>query len=99
MSKTNKFILWCVLVAITSFWMWVGVHAWFQTSLFKIQNETNLIIVSVLFIILLALLTIGLILFQNKLWSVYLGLISGVTYSLIFGISNVNLVGIFILIM
>lgn len=99
MSKRNKFILWCVLVAITSFWMWAGVHAWFQTSLFEIQNETNLITVSVLFIVLLALLTMGLILFQDRLWSVYLGLISGITYSIIFGVSNISLAGIFILVM
>ena len=99
MSKINKFILWCVLVAITSFWMWVGVHSWFQGSLFEIQSKVNLSILSGLFVALLSLLAVGLILFQNRLWSVYLGLIAGVTYLLVFGISNVNLVGTFILVM
>lgn len=79
--------------------MWAGVRNWFQGSLFEIQSEVSLVIVSVLFIVLLVLLSMGLILFQNRLWSVYLGLIVGITYSLIFGISNINLVGIFILVM
>lgn len=99
MSKTNKFILWCVLVAVTSFWMWVGVHAWFQGSLFELDSKTNLGILGTLFVILLSLLAIGLVLFRNQLWSVYLGLISGITYLLVFGINNVNLVGTFILVM
>src|SRR3990167_10570271 len=99
MSKTNKFIIWCVLVAITSFWMWASIHTWFQGSLFEKQNKTNLAISGGLFVVLLSLLAMGLILFQNRLWAVCLGLIVGVTYSLIFGVSNINLVGIFILVM
>lgn len=99
MSRVNKFILWCVLVAVTSFWMWVGVHTWLQGSLFEIRGEVNLAILSGLFIVLLTLLSIGLILFQNRLRSVYLGLASGITYLLVFGINNVNLVGTFILVM
>lgn len=99
MSKTNKFILWCVMVAITSFWMWASVQVWFRGSLLDIQNQTNLITVSVLFIILLTLLSVGIVIFQNRLWSTYLGVIVGVTYSLLFKISNLNLVGIFILVL
>jgi len=99
MSKINKFILWGVLVAITSFWMWVSIHTWFQGSLFEIQNKINLAISSGLFVVLLSLLAMGLILFRNRLWSVYLGLIVGINFSLVFGVSNINLVGIFILVM
>ena len=88
-----------MLVAVTSFWMWTSIHTWFQGSLFEVQNKTNLAISSGLFVVLLALLAMGLILFRNRLWSVYLGLIVGITYSLIFGVSNINLVGIFILVM
>ncbi len=94
----NKFILWCVLVAVTSFWMWAGVQVWMRGSLFDIQNITNLTITSILFLALLSLLSIGIVVFQNRLWSTYLGLIVGVTYSLLFKISNLNLVGIFILV-
>lgn len=95
----NKFILWCVLVAVTSFWMWVAVHAWLQDSLFELGSRVNLGILSGLFVVLLSLLAIGLILFRNRLWSVYLGLISGITYLIIFGIDNLNLVGVFILVL
>ncbi|OGN00256.1 MAG: hypothetical protein A3F98_02340 [Candidatus Yanofskybacteria bacterium RIFCSPLOWO2_12_FULL_41_8] len=88
-----------MLVAVTSFWMWVSAHAWFQGSLFDIKAGAYLSVLSGLFVVLLALLAMGLVLFQNRLWSVYLGLVSGITYSLVFGISNLNLVGMFILVM
>lgn len=99
MSKTNKFILWCVLVAVTSFWMWAGVQVWLRGSLFDIQNTTNLMITSILFLALLSLLSVGIVVFQNRLWSTYFGIIVSVTYSLLFKISNLNLVGIFILVL
>lgn len=99
MSKTNKFIVWCILVAITSFWMWAGVQVWLRGSLFDVQNTVNLTMTSVLFILLSSLLLVGIVIFQNRLWSTYLGLIVGVTYLLLFKISNLNLVGIFILVM
>ena len=98
MSKTNKFIVWCVLVAITSFWMWAGVQVWLRGSLFDIQNTANLTITSALFLVLLALLSVGIVVFQNRLRSIYLAIIVSVTYSLLFKISNLNLVGIFILV-
>lgn len=52
-----------------------------------------------LFVMLLALLSMGLILFQNRIWSIYIGLIVGITYSIIFGVTSLSLVGIFILVM
>lgn len=79
--------------------MWAGIKVWLQDSLFELGNGANLGLISGLFTALLALLSIGLILFQNRLWSVYLGLISGITYLFIFGIDNINLVGVFILVM
>jgi len=79
--------------------MWVSVQTWFQGSFFEIQNIANLAILSFLFICLLILLSLGFIFFQNKLGSIYLGGIVGITYSLIFGISNLNLVGLFVFIM
>jgi len=88
-----------VLVAITSFWMWAGVQAWLRGSLFELQNSNMLSILGALFILLLALLAIGLILFQNRLWSTYLGLIVAGTFLILFRISNLNLVGVFILVM
>lgn len=99
MSKINKFIIWCGLVAVTSFWMWASVQTWLKGSLFEIGNGVNLGILSGLFVILLALLSMGLILFQNRLWSVYLGLIVGIAFILVFGISNINLAGVFIMVM
>ena len=99
MSKTNKFIVWCVLVAVTSFWMWAGVQVWLRGSLFQIHSILNIAITSILFVVLLALLSVGIIIFQNRLWSTYLGIIVGVTYSILFKISNLNLVGMFILVM
>ncbi|MDP3696979.1 MAG: hypothetical protein Q8R55_02995 [Candidatus Taylorbacteria bacterium] len=98
MSKTNKFILWCVLVTVASFWMWVNVQVWLRGSLFEIQSVTNMTILAVLFIVLLAILSVGLVIFQGRLTSIYFGLIVGATYSLLFKISNLNLVGLFILI-
>lgn len=79
--------------------MWVGVRVWFQGSLFELGSRVNLGILSGLFVVLLSLLAIGLILFRNRLWSVYLGLISGITYFIIFGIDNSGLLGVFILVM
>lgn len=98
MSKTNKFILWCALVAITSFWMWASAYSWFRGSLFEV-GPSVLTIWSGLFIVLLVFLSLGLVFFQNRLKSVYLGLIVGITFLIIFGISNLNLVGVFILVM
>jgi len=98
MSKTHKFILWSVLVAITSFWVWAGVQAWLRTSLFEVPSNI-LITLSILFVLLLSLMAIGLVLFQDRLWSVYLSLICGVTFLILFGISNINLVGVFIFVM
>jgi len=98
MSKTHKFILWSVLVAITSFWVWAGVQAWLRTSLFEVPSNI-LITFSILFVLLLSLMAIGLVLFQDRLWSVYLSLICGVTFLILFGISNINLVGVFIFVM
>ena len=99
MSKTNKFILWCVLVAITSFWMWVNAQIWLKGSLFEVADFNNLINLSWLFVMLLVLLALGFVMFQNRLWSVYLGLIIAVTYMVLFGITNLNLVGAFIMVM
>lgn len=79
--------------------MWAGVKVWLQGSLFELGSRTNVSIATGLFILLLSLLSIGLVLFRNRLWSVYLGLISGITYFIIFGIDNINLLGVFILVM
>lgn len=78
--------------------MWAGVQVWLRGSLFDIQNTTNLTITSLLFLVLLSLLSIGIVVFQNRLQSIYLGIIVSVIYSLLFKISNLNLVGIFILV-
>lgn len=79
--------------------MWAGVQVWLRGSLFDIQNTTNLTITSLLFLILLSLLSIGIMVFQNRLRSIYFGIIVSVTYSLLFKISNLNLVGIFLLVL
>jgi len=99
MSKLNKFIIWCASVAVTSFWMWVSVDIWLQRPLFELQNAGNFIILGSLFVVLASFLSVGLIMFRDRLWSVYLGLIVGITYLLNFGISNLNLVGVFILVL
>lgn len=96
MSKTNKFILWCVLVAVTSFWMWASVQVWLRGSLFEIQSVTSMAILAALFTVLLSLLSIGFVVFQNRLYSLELGLIIGIIYLILFGISNLTLVGVFI---
>jgi hypothetical protein len=97
MSKRNKFILWCVLVGVTSFWMWAGVQVWLQGSLFEINNIRNLAVTASLFTVLISILSVGLFVFPSRSASLYFGLIIGTTYSLMFRISNLNLVGIFIL--
>lgn len=79
--------------------MWAGVQVWLRGSLFDVQDTTNLTITSILFLALLALLSVGIVIFQNPLWSMYFGIIVGVTYSLLFKISNLSLVGIFILVL
>ena len=98
MSKTNKFILWCVLVGITSFWMWASVQVWLRGSLFEIQSVTDMTILAALFTVLLALLSVGMVIFHSRPTNIYFGLIVGGAYSLLFKISNLNLIGLFILI-
>lgn len=93
MSKQNKFILWCVLVAVTSFWMWASVQVWLRGSLFEIQNPVNLVILSVLFIVLLSLLSLGFILFRGKKNGLILAGIVVFMYFILFKVSNFNLVG------
>lgn len=93
MLKTTKFITWCVLVAITSFWMWASVQIWLNGSLFEIQNLTNLMIVSILFVVLLSLLSLGFILFRGKKNGLVLAGIVVFMYFILFKVSNFNLVG------
>lgn len=93
MSKTNKFILWCVLVAVTSFWMWASVQTWLRGSLFEIQNPINLAILSGLFVVLLSLLSLGFILFKGKKNGLILAGIVVFMYFTLFKVSNFNLVG------
>lgn len=88
-----------MLVAVTSFWMWVNAQIWLKGPLLEKQDINNLIILGALFIMLLALSALGLLFFRNRLESVCLGLIVGITYSMLFGVSNLNLVGIFILVL
>ncbi len=99
MSKTNKFILWCVLIAVTSFWMWVNVQVWLRGPLFGAQDYLNLGILSILFTILLSILAVGMVVFHSRATNIYFGLVVGATFSLLFKISNLNLVGIFALIL
>lgn len=97
MSKRNKFILWCVAVAVTSFWMWVNVRIWLQGPLFEKQDINNLSILGGLFILLLSILAIGFVLFQNRLWGLVFSLIIGGVYFLLFGPSLLNIIGVAIL--
>lgn len=99
MSKLNKLILWCALVAIISFWLWASVQVWLRGSLFDIQNGDNLSIIAGLFIVELILLALGLIMFPGRRTGLYFGLIAGIMYSVLFPMSSLNLIGIFILIM
>ncbi len=87
-----------MLVAITSFWMWAGVQVWLRGSLFDVSDGRNLAILGALFIVLLSLLSVGFIIFQNRLWSVYFSLIVCGTFLALFRLSNINLVGFFILV-
>jgi len=77
--------------------MWASAQVWLRGSIFEIASITNMTILAILLITLLTLLSIGFVMFQNRLWSIYFGIIVGVTYSLLFKVSNINLVGMFIL--
>jgi len=88
------------MVAITSFWMWASMRVWLDDPFSEVaKNYNNLSIFTLLFTLLLVLLSLGWIFFRNRLWSIYLGIIISLTFLGIFGISNINLVGVFILIM
>lgn len=99
MSKTNKFILWCVLVAVISFWLWASVQIWLRGSLFEIQNWTNMTVLAFLFTMELILISIGFMLFGDRRSGLYFGLITGATYLTLFIINNMNLAGVFALVM
>lgn len=76
--------------------MWASVQVWLRGPLFGNQDYNNLGILSMLLIILLSILALGLVIFHSRSAGIFFGLIVGVTYSLLFKISNLNLVGIFI---
>ena len=79
--------------------MWAGVQSWLRGSLFEVNNYTNLTITAGLFIALMAILSVGLYVFHSRSSSLYFALITAGTYSLLFKISNLNLVGLFIMVM
>lgn len=79
--------------------MWASVQVWLRGSLFEIQNPTNLMILSVLFVILLSLLSLGFILFRSKKNGLILATIVVFMYFMLFKVSNFNLVGATILIL
>src|SRR5438045_1116392 len=97
MTKTTKLIIWCGMIAVVSFWMWAGVQSWFAGSLFEIQNIHGMVILGCLFIILLALLAVGLVVFEKRLWSLILSLIVAGTFFIIFHFSWLNIIGVAIL--
>ena len=88
-----------MLVGVTSFWMWASVQVWLRGSILEMGSITNMTILGALLIILLTLLSGGFVMFRNRLWAIYFGIIVGVTYSLLFKVSNINLVGMFILVL
>ena len=91
--------MWCGFVAVTSFWMWASVQTWLEGSLFEVQISANLIVLAILFIILMSLLSVGFIIFQNRLWSIGFSLVIGILYLVLFGVSNLNLAGVFMAVM
>lgn len=99
MSKLNKFILWCVLVAIASFWMWAGAASWLSKPLFDQDNLNNFGVFASVLVVLLCLLSLGFILFKGKKESLVLSGVVGVTFFSIFGIANFYLLGVTILIL
>ena len=98
MSKTNKFIIWCVLVAITSFWMWATARIWLSAPLFE-GNYTQFFIFSAVLTVLISILSLGFIFFKGKKEGIALSGIVGLMYFIMFGVSNFNLVGVTILIL
>lgn len=98
MSRKNKFIIWFLLIAIISFWMFVGVKEWFSGSIFAPQGAGLISALITLIIALLISLSLGLIFFRGKFESFILGGAAGLPFIAVFGISNLNLVGVAVLI-
>jgi hypothetical protein len=99
MAKKNKFIIWCAVIAVTSFWMWASAHKWLSIPLFEPVNLANFTALVILVVFLLSLLAMGFILFRGKKEGLIMSAIVGLTYFIFFGISNINLVGVTILIL
>ena len=99
MSKTNKFILWCVMVAVASFWVWAGAVSWLSKPLFDQENLNNFGVFAIVLIVLLCLLSFGFILFKGKKESLVLSGIVGATFFSVFGVSNFYLLGVTILVL
>lgn len=82
-----------------SFWLWANVSTWLEGSFFESLNGASLGVLSGLFIVLLSLLSVGFLLFQNRIWSLIFGFISGGIFFIFFNINNLHLVGVFIMVM
>lgn len=78
--------------------MWVNVQVWLRGPLFEIRDYNNLGILSTLFVILLSLLSVGMVIFHSRPTNIIFGIIIGVTYSLLFKLSSLNLVGMFLMV-
>ncbi len=88
-----------MFVAVTSFWFWVNVQIWLRGPLFEVRDYNTLGYLSVLLVLLLSIISVGMIIFHRRPTNVILGLIVGVTYFLLFKISNLNLLGVFVLVL
>jgi len=99
MSKTNKFIVWCVLIAVTSFWMWAATGQWLAGSLIDQSNLDRFAVFGTLSVVLMSLLSVGFIIFPGKIDGMILSFIVGLMFFIFFGISNINLVGVTVLIL
>lgn len=99
MSKRNKFILWCAIIAVASFWMWAAARIWLSGSLLDQANLDSFGVFGAILIFLISFLSIGFIVFSGKKEGIILSSIVGLTYFMFFGISNFNLLGVTILIL
>ena len=99
MTKQNKLIIWCVMVAVASFWMWAGARSWLSQPLLDQGNLNNFGLFAGVLIVLLCLLSLSFILFRGKKESLIMGGIVAATFFTVFGVSNFYLLGITILVL
>lgn len=96
MNKNSKLILWHVLVAVAAWGLWFDISAWLEAV--RLEKDFASYAV-VLFGLLSSLIVLGFAVFQRKWLTLSFGGLVWAGFMLNFGLSNLNYLGLVILVL